>query len=258
MYKYDAFNDMLKLANLVLNGTPRVAVGFKDNVAPETIKDIADLGLDIVELRIDQYRSFETASVIREIKKFRAFPSIATIRSGNEGGGWNLSEEKRQDLFKSVLPYVDAIDIELSSKKILKNVVSNAHKLKKLVCISYHNFDKTPATEKLSHVLKEAKSSGADIVKIATHAKNREDVQTLADFTIKNKSKNIVTISMGSEGAVSRVFFPALGSLITYASLGSATAPGQLDYTLTMDLLRRMYPKYNQKKIISLKLLELA
>jgi 3-dehydroquinate dehydratase-1 len=249
---------MLKIANLALNGTPRVAIGFKDNVTSETIKEIADFGLDIVELRIDQYSSFETAYVVREIKKFRAFPSIATIRSEKEGGGWNLSEKKRLDLFKSILPYVDAIDIELSSKEILKNVVSNANKLKKLVCISYHDFVKTPVTKKLEQVLKEAKSCGADIVKIATLAKNRDDVQILADFTIQNNSKNIITISMGSEGTISRVFFPALGSLITYASLGGATAPGQLDYSLTTDLLRLMYPKYNQEKINSLKLLELA
>lgn len=258
IYDHDPLNNMLKLANLMLNGTPRVAVSFKDNILSETIKEIADFGLDIVELRIDQYSCFDAAYVIREIKRFRAFPSIATIRSGKEGGSWNLSEKKRQELFENILPYVDAIDIELSSKTILKNVVLKAHKSKKLVCVSYHNFDKTPAAKKLNQVLKEAKSFGADIVKIATLAKSGEDVRILADFTIQNNSKNIITISMGSEGSISRVFFPALGSLITYVSLGGATAPGQLDYTLTMDLLRRMYPKYNQEKINSLKLIELA
>ena len=248
---------MLKLANLDLNGTPRVAIGFKDKISSEVLKEIADFGLDIVELRVDQYSSFDTAYVVQEVKKFRAFPSIATIRSAMEGGGWNLSEKKRKDLFENILPHVDAVDIELSSKEILKEVVAKAHKAKKLVFISYHNFDKTPTAEKLNQVIKEAKASGADVVKIATLAKNIEDVQVLAEFTIKNSSKNIITISMGSEGVISRIFFPSLGSLVTYASLGGATAPGQLDYALTVDLLRRMYPKFNQEKITSLKLLEL-
>ncbi len=107
---------MIKLGKLTLNGIPRVAVGFKDGVSSQTLEDIENLGVDIVELRIDQYSSFETEHVSNEVKKFRKFPSIATIRSGDEGGGWNLSEAKRSNLFKAILPYVDAMDIELYSK----------------------------------------------------------------------------------------------------------------------------------------------
>jgi len=249
---------MIKLGKLTLNGIPRVTVGFRDNVSLQTLEDIENLGLDIVELRIDQYSSFETGHVLREVKKFKKFPSIATIRSEKEGGGWDLSEAKRLNLFKIVLPYVDAIDIELSSKSILNETVSLAHKLKKLVVISYHNFDKTPSLDKLNGILSEAKSLGADIVKISTLALSRNDVQVLANFTILNNAKNIISIAMGAEGTISRVFFPSLGSLMTYACIGKSTAPGQLDYTTTVDFLRKLYPKYNQEKIRALKLLELV
>ena len=249
---------MLKLGKTILNGTPRVAVGFKDNLSADILQQIEDYGLDVVELRIDLYSSFDTQHVIQEVKKLGKFSSIATIRLEKEGGEWNLSEQKRVALFKAIIPYVDAVDIELYSQSILKEVISAAHKAKKLVCVSYHNFDKTPSHSKLTEILKEAKANKADIVKIATLALTRTDVQNLANFTIANKDKNIITIAMGAEGVISRILFPALGSLLTYASLGSSTAPGQLDYSITFDFLRRLYPKYNQEKINSLKLLELA
>ncbi len=248
---------MIKLGSLPLNGTPRVAIGFAGNTPPQLIQNAKDYGLDIVELRIDLYPEFRTAYVLSEVKKFRHFPSIATIRSKKEGGKWDRSDRERLSLFKVVIPEVDAVDIELSSRTILGAVIKAAHQAEKLVVISHHDLDKTPSIKELNRIVNKAKSLGADIVKVATYALNDEDVQTLAELTIANKSKNIVTIAMGDKGTKSRIIFPALGSLMTYASLGNqSTAPGQLDYMDTCDLLRRLYPQYNEIKITSLKLLE--
>lgn len=247
---------MIKLGKLILDGTPCLAVGFKDGVSAKTIDDIQKNGLDIVELRIDSFSSFDKPHVLKEISKFKNFPIIATIRSSKEGGGWNLSETDRLSLFEELIPKVDVVDIELSSEKIVKDVVKTAHKSGKLVLISYHNFDRTPDVKELNKIISKAKKLGADIVKIATLALKREDIQKLAAITLENKSKNLVTIAMGAEGVISRILFPALGSLITYASLGQPTAPGQLDLSATFDLLRKLYPGFNEKKIKSLNLLE--
>lgn len=247
---------MLKIGSLDLNGIPRVAVSFKDGVSAQTIDDIRAFGLDIVELRIDRYSSFDTLYVLKEIRKFKDFPSIATIRSEKEGGEWDLSEAKRLELFKAIMADADAIDIEFSAKTIAHPIIEAAKKSKKLVFVSYHNFDRTPEASKLEQVLTGSKEIGADVVKIATLALCPKDVRLLAEFTINHASKNLVTIAMGSEGLVSRIFFPALGSLITYAFLGQPAAPGQLDYKSTSELLRKLYPKYNEDKINSLELLE--
>ena len=149
---------MIKLGKLTLNGTPRIAVGFNDRVPSQAILDVKDFGLDVVELRIDQYSSFEVSHVLNEVKKFKNFPSIATIRSEKEGGDWNLSESKRLDLFKAVIPHVDAIDIELSTVSILKQVIKEAHAKKKLVIVSYHNFDRTPNFKTLNQIVYKAKA----------------------------------------------------------------------------------------------------
>ena len=245
---------MITLGKLVLNGTPRIAVGFKDQATPATLRDAKNFGLDIVELRIDQYSSFEKEYVLKQVSKFRQFPTIATLRSKEEGGDWNLSESARLQLFETIIPQVDAIDIELSAGEILPKVIRSAHKAKKIAVISHHNFDRTPDAKDLLKILKDAKTLGADIVKIATMALKRADLQTLAAFTIANASQNLVTMAMGSEGLLSRIFFPALGSLITYAYLGEPTAPGQLSYESTFNYLSNFYPSFNQEKIKSLQL----
>ena len=64
-------------------------------------------------------------------------------------------------------------------------------------------------------------------------------------FTIDNKSKNIITISLGDIGSISRLVFPALGSLITYAYLNKPSGPGQRPLDELCEHLRTYYPRYN-------------
>ncbi|MSR77215.1 MAG: type I 3-dehydroquinate dehydratase [Candidatus Omnitrophica bacterium] len=242
---------MIRLASLRLGGIPRVAVSLKDRIPPHAIDDAKRFGVDIIELRIDQYASFEKKYVLQEVKKNKGFPKIATIRSRREGGRWNQSEETRLVLFQAVMPYVDAVDIELSSKEIMSQVIQEARKKNKLVIVSHHDFDRTPEDKKLKQILNQAKKLGADIVKIAALVLKREDTRRLASFTIMNAHKNLISIGMGTYGASTRVLFPGLGSLITYASIGEPTAPGQLDYRTTVEFLRKLYPDYHQAQIAS-------
>jgi hypothetical protein len=54
---------MIKLGSLsLMDGTPRIAVGFGDNVSIKVVQDAENLGLDIVEFRVDMYSSFEKTS----------------------------------------------------------------------------------------------------------------------------------------------------------------------------------------------------
>ena len=234
---------MIKLGGLALGETPRVALSLKDRVPPGILLKAKQLGVDLVEYRIDQYASFETNYVLREIKKIKKFPTIGAVRPRREGGRWGRSEKARLDLFKAVMPHVDAVDIELSAKEILPDVVREARKRKKIVIISYHDFKRTPADRKLNQILHQAKELGAGIVKIATLVLGREDLRRLASFTIANAPKNLISIGMGPYGASTRVLFPGLGSLITYTHIGEPTAPGQLDYKTTLKFLKKLYPK---------------
>ena len=230
---------MARIGKLSLNGAPRLVVSLDGVVSPRVLRG---KGVDVVEFRLDLHSSHEQAALLKRIRLFKKFPSIATIRSKKEGGKWGLPEPKRLALFKWALPYVDAVDIELSSKRILRETVKAAHARKKTVIVSYHYFRDTPEMQKLNAILKKCRRAGADIVKIAALARSKADLQRLADFTSLNRKKNIVTIAMGKEGALSRILFPALGSLFTYASAGRPTAPGQLDFRQTADYLGKLSP----------------
>ena len=93
--------------------------------------------------------------------------------------------------------------------------------------VSFHDFDYTPDTPGLEDILERAQAAGADIVKIAVHCNDLDDLRRLAAFTIAHADQPLITIGMGPHGAVSRMLFPALGSLITYAYVGTPSAPGR-------------------------------
>lgn len=248
---------MKNLISLLNEGVPLIAVGFLGNTPILDIAGAKSRGLDIAELRVDHFSSFNTADVIAEIEKFSQFHTIATIRMHTEGGKWDLSEALRLALFESIIPMVDAVDIELSAS-ILPQVVHAAHRNNKLALISYHNFACTPSLTEMQLLVDDACSKGADIVKIAVQANNPDDLKVLAALTLNNKDKRLITISMGSDGLASRVFFPALGSNITFAYIGKQTAPGQLKFEDLFDLMRQFYPRFNQRKIDELEILEAA
>ncbi len=84
----------------------------------------------------------------------------------------------------------------------------------------------TPGVKALQDIVKKARRSGAGIVKIATLVKGAEDLRKLAK--ILSEFNGLIVIGMGGPGACSRVFFPMLGSLITYGSIDRPTAPGQI------------------------------
>jgi len=231
----------IRLGRLNLGKVPCIAVPFRDRTPPAAIRKAKREGAGIAELRIDLFSSAAPAHVLREIRKFHAFPTIATLRSRREGGSWRGGEKERLSLFRAVLPRVDAVDIELSSGTILKEVAGAAHKAKKTVIISFHDFRKTPSAPRLAAVLRQAKSRGADIVKIAAFARSADDVKRLADFTLANRSKNLIVIAMGKKGTVSRILFPALGSLVTFAHGGQRTAPGQLSCRALAGLLKQLH-----------------
>src|SRR6202011_489331 len=101
-------------------------------------------GVDVAELRIDRFSRTDVDHVLSEIHAFRALPTLATVRSRHEGGQWSGTEEERLELFRAVAPFVNAVDIELSSREILQDVIAAARQHDVMVIASYHDFEHTP------------------------------------------------------------------------------------------------------------------
>lgn len=245
-----------RLGGLLSKDAPPIVVSFSDAITDAEIVRARHAGLDIAELRVDRYSDTDPDHVEQQIERFSALPTIATIRTQAEGGEWTGSDAQREVLFNRILPHVDAIDIELVAAQSLEGVIATAHQLGKLVILSNHNFESTPSNDDLVGMTERAKAAGADLVKLSAMANSFADVQTLARFTVMHADDDVVVIAMGSRGTVSRVFFPALGSRLTYAHSGSWPVPGQLDFDRTFELLRLFYPDFNEKKIVELGLLE--
>lgn len=245
-----------RLMERLLSSVPAIAVSFSDKLSDAELARARADGLDVFELRIDRYASHDLATVRAEVQRFADVPTIATIRTADEGGLWSGTDADRVALFEEVIPFVDAIDIELASETILPTVVATAKAHAKAVIISNHNFEYTPAADELATMARRAKVLGADFVKLSTMARSTDDIRTLAAFTIENANLGLIVIAMGGHGTASRVFFPALGSRLTYAYTGAHPVSGQLTFDETFAQLRLFYPEFNERKITELEILE--
>lgn len=248
---------MLKIGDVKLGTLPRVVLGVIGE--SPVVAQAAGEGVDILEVRVDLFGGQLTqASVVDEVKvlKRHEMPLIGTIRgTGEVRGTVKLSDAERAALYQNISPLVDAIDIDLSAA-ILKSVVAAARRNKNTVILSHHDFDGTPSESRLKQIVGKASKLGADIIKIATLAKNESDVLRLLQFTAAHRPKNLITIAMGNIGTVSRLVFPLAGSLMTYTSV--ALSDGQIDAKRLIEDLRLYYPRYNEELIIRTRALEFA
>lgn len=239
---------MATLRDRLAGEVPLVAVSFGDDDAEGDAARARELGVDLAELRIDWYGTSDPAHVLRMIAPFRAagLATLATIRSKAEGGYWPGDDAERLRLFEAVLPAVDAVDVELSSAAILPAVVAAARAADRTVIVSHHDFAATPDEAALGAIVGAAVAAGADLVKISTMAHGPVDLRVLAGLLLRYDS--MVVVGMGTEGAASRVFFPLLGSRITYSAIGGRPAPGQLPFAETVRLLETFSPRFAERR----------
>jgi len=218
----------MKLGDIELGKIPVVVgtIAGELNVSVDSVEKV-----DVFEIRVDMFSSTDITSItktLRSISDVYAKPLIITVRSQSEGGAIDIDDDSRYEIIKAVIHLAAAIDVELSSNDLLKKVSALCKKNNKLLIASYHNFKVTPEESMLDMLVLDGKSMGADIVKLAVKANSKEDLTKLTSYTIKNKGKNIITISQGSIGTISRIFNPFIGSLMTYGYIDVPSAKGQL------------------------------
>jgi len=205
----------------------------------ETSKKAAEIGADILEIRLDllEIRDRDIAAeIIRKVKSETSLPIIITNRSYIEGGKWGGEEAERIGLIKDLLSLrdgPDAVDIELSIDEDERDRAIEAAKNNgKTVIISSHDFSKTPSFVEMKATLEDAFIAGADIAKLAVMPQSMKNVMDLLRVTLDfgGAGRAICTIAMGDLGKHTRVIAPFYGSVLTYASVENTilTPPGQL------------------------------
>lgn len=203
--------------------------------------------IDLLEWRVDFWESFqEEESRIEALEKihesFPTLPLLFTFRRKEEGGEKEVSPELYEQLCLWAMKReeVAILDLELSAGADRITAVLKKKPSDKQLLLSSHDFDKTPDREELLKRMGQMDRLGADILKLAVMPHTREDVLRLLEVTIEMKKrtdKPIITMSMGKLGQVSRLLGGFMGSAVTFAAAGRASAPGQMEAEKLYDIL---------------------
>lgn len=196
-----------------------VVITSDDTVAIEYSSQYADL----FEMRLDMIGN-DWSSILRFIHK----PWIATCRLKSEGGTWDASEARRkEEILKALSSGASLVDLELDTPN-LERLAPIVKKRGQLI-LSYHNYNETPSLEKIEAIVEREFNAGADIAKIATMADSPSDALRVLQIIEKFPDKEVIAITMGEKGALSRILAPLIGSPFTYAATitGQESADGQ-------------------------------
>jgi 3-dehydroquinate dehydratase type I len=214
-------------------------VSFLPKTVPEALRLIEKAEVahaDFIEVRLD---SIENRGELSDLASHGKTPKIATDKSSR------TETEQRQMLLNAAKSGFEYVDVELSTSQ-LKDLVKELKALGAKPIVSFHKFNGSLGISELNSVLEREISSGADVCKIVTTAKQMEDNLTTLNFisTASSKAK-LVCFCMGELGKVSRLLSPLFGGFFTFASLerGSETASGQM----TIQEMKAAYELLGQK-----------
>lgn len=200
---------------------------------------------EMAEIRLDRCQL--TEAQIRECFA-EDLPMVATCRisevmaaepSLSPAGAASLCEKKLIAAIEAGAAYVD-VEIE-APKQMSKRIRQTAHDNGTVFMRSYHDFNGTATKEELEEICRKCRFHGADIVKLATLANSKEDVDAVMslyqtqDCPDDSRSGNgrpgrLIAFCMGEKGQSSRIDCLALGAPFTYASFSDEdiAAPGQM------------------------------
>lgn len=212
----------------------------------------ARLDADCVEFRADWLEGWRDAAVLtRCLTGLRAAIGdkllLVTLRTRAEGGRAEASLAAYADFCRRVWESgcADLVDIEFfTAGAELSGMIAQAHAHGTAVVCSSHDFAQTPPQAEMVARLCAMQAAGADLPKLAVMPQTRQDVLALlaatAEMAGQHPETPVITMSMGALGAVSRLCGEAMGSAMTFASAGKASAPGQIELDVLNPVLDRL------------------
>lgn len=181
-------------------------------------------------------------------------PILLTVRTGFEGGQVEITEddyaEVVRELIAGVAGNVDsgvpvAIDVEIDRAASV-SLIASAQEAGVPVVASHHNFESTDSAERLLKTFAAMSEAGAHVAKVAMMPQAPADVLRLLEATAAADASlpvPVLGISMGSLGRTSRIMGADFGSCATFAQIGQASAPGQIEASVLAEILDRVGPK---------------
>lgn len=173
-------------------------------------------GADCVEVRLDYLEDPGESESIRWSDL--PVPAIATCRGQDRGGRFaGPIDDERELLAAAVRRGARFVDLDYRFVRRFEGAG---------VIASFHDFERTP--EGLDGLVEAMCRTPAAIVKVATMVRSWSDNCRLLGLLDRPWPKPLIVVGMGAVGEMTRVVGPGRGSVLTYASAGRASAPGQL------------------------------
>lgn len=171
---------------------------------------------------------------------------IATCRRRVAGGEFRGSVTREVELLRGAAEAGCAwVDLEIeSAEKISRAEIRELQRAGARVLVSFHDFRRTPAN--LGAVKKRLERVGGDAIKIAARAGGLRDALRVLDVARSGGGRagrrqingRVVVVPMGEDAVAARILALRAGSALAYASLGEATAPGQISFAEMASLYR--------------------
>lgn len=225
------------------SGIPKICVpvtGKTKNQIMKQLQGIAGQEPDLVEWRADCFEAVDNHEEVKKMlmtlsDKLGDIPLLFTFRTLREGGERQISLQDYVNLNKMVSKtgFADLVDVEVFFENckmfpLIEEIRQNGVS----VVGSNHHFNSTPSLEELLTILQKIDQAQADILKVAVMPRDAGDVLTLLTATNRMSQltdKPLITMSMGGQGAVSRISGEIFGSAVTFGCVEEASAPGQIE-----------------------------
>ncbi|XP_010674966.2 bifunctional 3-dehydroquinate dehydratase/shikimate dehydrogenase, chloroplastic [Beta vulgaris subsp. vulgaris] len=201
-------------------------------------KKAKEQGADLVELRLDFLKNFNPNYDLEILIKNSCLPTLVTFRPTWEGGQYDGDESKRRSALRKAMELgADYVDVELKVAEEFFDSIGGKKPTKTAIIVSSHNYQSTPSVEEIGDLVSRIQATGADIVKIATTARDITDCARILQV-LTHSQVPIIGLVMGERGLISRILCAKFGGYLTFGTLekGAVSAPGQPTIRDLLDL----------------------
>ncbi len=194
----------------------------------------------------------DDAAALRQAVAIRAHdpaPDLVELRADTHrgaaesgAGDWDAAERRACMEAAVASGQIAWMDVELATEAATRmEIIAAARQHGVQAIISAHDFSGTPDAATLDALFAALVAAGSDAAKLAVTAQTPDDVLRLLAATARAAATTttpLISMAMGQMGMITRLAGPLYGSSLTFATIGPASAPGQLPLSLVRDFWR--------------------
>ncbi len=243
---------MVKFVQALQQSHPAIAVPISASDSQSLLEQVdlisQNSAVQVVEWRVDTTKALLDDVIQQMAERLHQADKLllVTIRTLAEGGAFQGDAVAYYAEYSHLLNLItpDALDIEASlPETIRESCLQLAHDRNIAVVASAHDFSRTPSLADAKAQLR-AQSTWADVVKLACMPQTSQDTLNLLALSVwarESLQQPAIVIGMGQLGQLTRVASGAFAPGLTFATLGQASAPGQLSVHLIHELQEELF-----------------